>query len=310
MTALQFTVILSSFIWWNHVVSRPVTQLLSSTNLVNAVSFVERFIALSFIPSDTDFFFFYLPPPFSWLRHGIPLLLLIGAVATMVYRLRRPVLFLLGAALFVAPTLPVILILDRGERINERYFYLPWLGFCLMAAAGIYSWSQKRKTTLSVPWKKWITVAGTFWMIALAVFTILRNREWKDEVTLFQSSAERNPKNWQPYYHLAHHYRRTGETEKMLASYQEVLVRNPRHRGTANNLAVFYTERRDWERARFWLQALLKIAPDSPMTAYNFGVYYENRSEPAEAARWYQKALALNPDYIKARDGRSRVLRK
>src|SRR5258708_28809449 len=67
-----------------------------------------------------------------------------------------------------------------GENVfAERYLYLPSVGFCWIAA-WVWDKLSNRNFKLAV-------AAGVVLLTAFAVRTLARNRDWKDDLTLFQA---------------------------------------------------------------------------------------------------------------------------
>src|SRR5439155_22486834 len=85
-------------------------------------------------------------------------------------------------ALIVAPLLPVLnLRLFHFEYIvQDRYLYLPSIGFCYLVACLIMRWSRRPQLAA--------ILAGAI-VIAFGASTIAQNRVWHDAVALWQRAV-------------------------------------------------------------------------------------------------------------------------
>jgi len=106
-----------------------------------------------------------------------------GTVA-LARRGRRAEAFAL--AFFGATLLPVLQIVPHPEPIAERYLYLPLAGAALLAGIGA---ARVRARGLGLGLALVILVG-----LALGIRTAVRNRDWKDDATLFASVVRERPR--------------------------------------------------------------------------------------------------------------------
>ena len=169
----------------------------------------------------------------------------------------------------------------------ERYLYLPSIGFCWIVAwvwtalwvrtaaadsATAASWVRRARWADWAKWAKWIHPATLRWALVgvLAVFVVLasariwtRNRDWRNETTLFTRTLEDEPDAYP----------------------------------IRNNLGVVYWSRGDAAGAeREWRQSL-RLAPTSVIIIGNLGMVCAKEKRYAEAVRYYRRAIELKPDY-------------
>ncbi len=148
------------------------------------------------------------------------------------------------------------------------------------------------------------------WLLSLAVATVARNREWKDESRLYKSSLIRDPTNKLPHFYLAWHYSRAGDRERELDAYREVLRIKPNHLSALNNLGVRMVERGDYGAAREFLARAYRLNPTRAKTLYNIGFFHERQGHAEKALKWYRRALKSDPGSAMTRAAVSRVERE
>ncbi len=302
-----FFLTLIGLIWRNQIVQKDIFQLLSLTNLRNANALLGRFFTLFLNPSDSDFFFQYPNRPFSWSFDFSIFLGLLIVVGVLVYKSRKNVFALWGWGLLLGPFLPLSLIVDLLGLISERYFYLPFAGFCILLAQGSF-WAQENiRPRLSAFPARGFTSIGLVWILALSTITVLRNREWRSEVQLYESSMERDHANYLPHFFMAWHHRRTGRSDLEVQSYQETLKRKPGNLHSLNNLAVHYIDHSQFTKALPLLERALKKNPHRAKTFYNFGYFYERQGQYHHAKSQYEAALHLRPGYLAAQKALRRI---
>lgn len=275
--------------------------------LKNGSSLLKRFFLLLVVPSDTDFFFAYQYAPFSW-KTDFPLLLFFtGVIALAVWCWRRTRGFLLGVALFLGTLMPVAMVVASLGLIGERYFYLPMAGFSLALSTRLNPalGTLKEKGSSYLRRGLWVSIA--LWLAFLAGATLLRNREWHDEVQLFNHSAARDAGNFIPYHFLGWHYLWAGDRDAEIRSYYETLKRNPDHLPSLNNLGVRFVERGEYDKAEKVLRHALEVDPKRTKTSYNLGYLFESRGDRAGAERWYREALKMDGSYALAKSALARV---
>ena len=136
-------------------------------------------------------------PPISSLtdpRNLLTLATLAGLISMGYYGMigrephRRRVLFSL--CLMVVPFLPASnLFFPVGFVIAERILYIPSMGFCMLVAYG--AWRMIRNA-------KWDSLTFKFFVVLVLIFsmkTLHRNRDWKNNYTLYESAIRTTPNN-------------------------------------------------------------------------------------------------------------------
>jgi protein O-mannosyl-transferase len=259
------------------------------------------------------------------------------------------------AGLWVFLTLlPVSLIFFQPDIMAERFLYLPSFGFCLFVAVGL-AWliqpsaishrpsaSEKKNdarpstftlSTFRLLTAKWGRVVGgcVLFISLLGLYggrTIVRNRDWRDDLTFYVSVVSDNPhsvrgrlglgyaydNNGLPrmaiaqyeagvridaqeprlYANMGAAYHRLGLVTQAERAYRSALALRPYDATVWNNLGFLYTESQEYDEARTALEKAEQFSRGRDPKVYaNFGLLYETLGKFPEALAAYRKAGAL-----------------
>lgn len=259
-------------LWWNAAgqlglslipfLDNPLAELPAFWCILNALKVAWKYLALLLLPwrLSADYSFNAIPVLRSWTAL-LPALLAGGAVLTVClwsFRRRRPVflcfvIYLAGFALTANVLFPI------GTIMAERLAYLSSAGLCLLAGLG-WEWMASRRTRAAVA-----ALAVVF--VAFALRTVVRNRDWRNDFTLFASAVRAAPQS-----------------------------AKARH-----NLGVQYMNRRDLENARLQFEAAYRIYPEYPDLLGSMGLLFFQTGDKARAERYMEEALGRsgrdNPHY-------------
>jgi protein O-mannosyl-transferase len=132
------------------------------------------------------------------------------AILIVLIVMTRSRLLFFGAFWFIvmlAPALAAIRQFDREYLLQDRYLYLPSIGFCLMVALGI-DWLTKRFGL-----KVGASVAAVL-VIAYGAADIRQNRVWTDGITVFQNCVDTDPDSAEAHLSLGRVYWETGRVRE------------------------------------------------------------------------------------------------
>jgi protein O-mannosyl-transferase len=123
---------------------------------------------------------------------------MLGVLAWACFRRARPVFFfILFFFIALAPTANLLMII--GSVMAERFLYLPAIGFAgCLAWAG---WALYQRAHARWPGARIVAVAAVALLCAgYAVRTFARNRDWRDEYSLWASSAQAAPNSYKTHF--------------------------------------------------------------------------------------------------------------
>src|SRR5688572_2381225 len=123
------------------------------------------------------------------------ILLMLGC-ALWIYRKKLSPQVWVAIALMVAPILPVLnlKVFHYEYIIQDRYLYLPSIGFCYLVAILILQLARKRSSL--------VMAISAALLLAFGASTILQNRVWHDSSALWQRAVYYSPNSWSTHYNL------------------------------------------------------------------------------------------------------------
>ena len=231
------------------------------------------------------------------------ILFLVVACVCTVYAARRKPLIAFSAAWVFLTLLPVLDIYAVGRNVfAERYLYLPSVGFCLLvtllAVEGLERIPKSFRKPISIS-------AMALVALSCSWVTMIRNRDWKDDATLFARTLETSPNA--PFAHVmvaaaeSEHPSSSASAEEhywKAANYAASEAPPDRLQMAIayKGLASIYGDRADISRALEMLGRAREAAPDDPEVDGEQGLILTRAGRRDEAATYLQKAIATSPD--------------
>jgi protein O-mannosyl-transferase len=142
-------------------------------------------------------------------------LLALVVLGIALWRRRPP----FGAAIlwFFLHLAPTNSLLPRLDVANDRQLYLAILGPAFLLAAGLWSWLPRRTAV----------AAATGLALALLTATVLRNGDYRTEVTLWTATVAASPQNARAWNNLGYAYQLAGEPSRAREAYLRALGLDP-----------------------------------------------------------------------------------
>ena len=302
----------------------------------NALQYFAQYLRLLFFPvrlsSDYSYNQF---PAHATIWHwdiGIGALLLVLVIAVMLFSVRRapPVFF--GLAFFMLTFLPVSnFIIPIIALLAERALYLPSFGM-LLAVAWVFDAVLQKLEVFSErrPARAFVYAILAVIAILFAVRTVVRNRDWKDEITLFSSavrvcpdcgncysclgdalaeagrfqeadaaynrSLEIIPDHGVFWFRKANALLKSNKIDEAIEAYKNAVHFEPQLSDACDQLGRLYIGMGRLDEALFWALKAVAIQPGKALFHYNLGYILQRQHKPGEALRQYREAAALNPD--------------
>ncbi|MDB6060105.1 MAG: Tetratricopeptide 2 repeat protein [Verrucomicrobiaceae bacterium] len=129
----------------------------------------------------------------------------------------RQLVFGFGLLWFLLQLLPTNSLLPRNDIANDRQLYLALLGPAWMLASGL----------VTVVTQKLIIPFATLLMVSLGIATMTRNRDYLDEIQLWQSTADQSPTKARVWNNLGYAYQLAGFSAEARVAYQHALHLDP-----------------------------------------------------------------------------------
>lgn len=201
-----------------------------------------------------------------------------------------------GALFFFITLLPVAHIIPHHELMSEHYLYLPSMGVCLSAAWLLQRVAERR------PIGRW-AYAGALIIVALFSWrTIVRNRDWQDEYTLWTATLRDASQSVRAHTNLGLVYLARNDLDKAIEHFEKSLAIPSKvelgniSRGRAlQNLGVAYMRKVDYPRALECFQKCLELDPRNYVSYINMGVVHSRQGKNLEAIEDYTRGLTIFP---------------
>jgi tetratricopeptide (TPR) repeat protein len=263
-------------------------------------------------------------------RFLLPCCLLLGlGYVLWIYREKLGEQVWVAIALIVAPLLPVLnlKVFHYEYIIQDRYLYLPSIGFCYLIAILILRLANKRAPLA-------LAISAVV-LLAFGASTILQNRVWHDSVALWQRAVYHSPNSWSTHYNLGlgylglkqHGPARTelleakrlnpaqptiynnlalaqaglGEVDEAIANLKAALALDPPLLEAHNNLGAFLYDKGDYASARREFLTVLQRDPASTSARFNLARTLAAEGDHAAAIREYEAVLSQEPNDVAAR---------
>ncbi len=241
----------------------PLAHLPASLRILNALRIAWKYVGLQVYPAtlSCDYSYNAILLYTNW-RHTIPpALAALFVLALWLWALwvHQRAWVLAGAIYLASFAVIANVLVPTGTIMGERLAYLPSAGFCLLV---VLIWIQLENRHRKLAW----AVLGIL-LAALTARTVVRNRDWRDNFSLFSSGAQAVP-----------------GSAKMHA-----------------NLALQYYYRDQVDEASREVQTALRIYPDLPEAICYDALIEIRRGHDREARQLLEKAMSMttteNPKY-------------
>ena len=224
-------------------------------------------------------------------------LLVVGAVISIgFFMLDRRRLLAFAILSYFALLLPVSQIIPHHELLADHYLYLPMMSFglfvSLIVREIIARWGDA---------KRYVYAATAAVLIVLATMTILRNRVYRDDMTLWQANYEEAPNSIRAVSSLAG-VNAKSYPARAAALYKRCIELDPSYAPAYLGLAVLYQTAPSAQEVEELVEKGLSL-PDSSITSPG----YEN---PRRYRSELTTALALAKGFQKEPEAAERLLRE
>ncbi len=229
-------------------------------------------------------------------------LLLVLAVLLWSYRRKLTGEVWTALALIVAPLLPVLnlKVFHYEYIIQDRYLYLPSIGFCYLLAIGLWQLAKKRKQLA--------TALAVIIVVAFGAGTFAQNRVWHDSVSLWRRAIYYSPDSWSTHYNLGLAYLNLKQNQAAVDELTEARRLNPREPTVLNNLGLAHDGAGDSLGAIEITREALKLDPTLIEAHNNLGAFLFEREQFDQARLEFTAVLARDPSSLSARFNLARTL--
>ncbi|HVA97961.1 MAG TPA: tetratricopeptide repeat protein, partial [Bacteroidia bacterium] len=193
-----------------------------------------------------------------------------------------------------------------GAPMGERFLFLPSLGFCIAIAWLLNYFSMKKnplKNKFSVP----ITLFISAVLLIFSVETIARNKDWKNNITLFSTDVNTVPNSAKVHYYYGNSILikalklpdgevKTNMLEKSKSEFLKSVEINPKFYTSFYNLGLIFKTENNPDSAIYYLQKVLALSPQHILTQGLLGsIYGKEKGDFDKAILYLKKAVLFNP---------------
>ncbi len=271
-----------SIAWWEYALTQPY--------------YLCRYLALSLWPGPLVFDYG------SYVARGageiVPYLLVVLALGalTLFALWKRPALGFLGLWFFalLGPTSSVVPVVTQTGA--EHRMYLPLAAVVVLAVLGVHALAR-RHPPLGPRLAAVLLVLAT---LALGTRTVLRNRDYRDHLTLWQTVVDRWPHSPRGHTYLGGGLSSAGRTAEAIAHYERALDLRRDFPPAHNNLGATLAKLGRSAEAIAHYEEALRLAPGYAEAHSNLGASFVAAGRAAEAIPKLEEALRLQPGYAEA----------
>ncbi|HYL86685.1 MAG TPA: tetratricopeptide repeat protein [Candidatus Angelobacter sp.] len=283
----------------------PLAAIPAGWRILNALRVAWKYVGLQMYPAklSCDYSFNQIPVYLDW-RHTLPAAMAAAAaIGAWVWavRKRRAGLVLAGGIYLAAFATTSNIFTPTGTILGERLAYLPSAGFCVLVAVG-WSWLRERRRTIALG-----ALAAV--IAALAIRTIVRNFDWKDNPTLWATAVQAAPGSAKAHSNLSVAYINAGKFDLARKEAQEALRIKPDYPGAIESYGLLECWQRNYQEGGRMLEKALRMStrsnPDYDYMAVNYAALLMQTGHTDGALELLNREIAESPSYARAWSNRA-----
>ena len=283
----------------------PLAVIPARWRILNALRVAWKYAGLHFYPArlSCDYSFNTIPMYLDW-RHTLPALLAtlaaVGAWIGAVWK-RRSGLILAGGIYLGGFAATANILMPTGTIMGERLAYLPSAGFCLLAALG-WNWLRGKQRTIAL-------AALTAVVAAFGMRTMVRNRDWQDNLNLYSAGVRVSPGSAKMHGNLGGEYMASVQWDLAATEYQTALRINPDYPDVLAAYGLLEVWRGHNEAAGRMLERALYMSqrdnPNYDFMAVNYAALLMQTNHMDGALNVLDREIAESPSYSRAWSNRA-----
>jgi Flp pilus assembly protein TadD len=261
---------------------------------VNAYT-IPRYLGIALFPKDLAIYrtvpegslwsVWWLVP--AWLALG-------GVVALLSWR--RTVPSSIGLLWLGVNLLPIAgaVAFPTTTIIAERYFFIPAVGVWIVAADAV------ERLRARVGRDRPIAIGVALVVLLLGARTFVRNREWRDDLTLASSAVRVEPRSAGALYNLGLARSERGDGAGARSAWHETIRIDPGHALALIGLGVDAARTGDPGAAERYLVRAVQAQPSLAEAHLQLGKLLDQRGDQERAQREWETILTLDPSHAQA----------
>ncbi len=283
----------------------PLGNLPAPWRILNAVRVAWKYLALQLYPHvlSCDYSFNEIPIFKDW-RHTLPAAIAAAAVVGLwlwAIARRKGEWILAGGIYFAGFTTTSNILIPTGTILGERLAYLPSAGICLLAAA---VWARLFAEAERKDQQKWAVAVLAAVVALLGARSIFRNRDWKDNETLFASAIRAVPNSAKAHNNLGLLYLNERQQDRAQREFETVLRIYPGYPDTLASYGLLNFQRGDYKDAQWMMQQALDTStrddPNYDFMAVNLAGLWMQTGDNFDAIDLLNREISESPGYARA----------
>jgi protein O-mannosyl-transferase len=277
-------------------VDNPLASLPTTWRILNALRVGWKYIGLQIYPGtlSCDYSYNAIFLYANW-RRTLPAV--IGAAIVLLLllwsaRTKRREWMLAGAIYLGGFAVTSNVLLSTGTIMGERLAYLPSAGFCLLVSLILTRSGILRS---GAGW----TLVGVL-LAALAARTIVRNRDWKNNFTLFYSGVQAVPGSARAHRNLADEYVKRGQLDDAVKEFQSALRIYPTYPEALENYGLAEARMGNDLEAKKLLENAVSLSQDSSeqtVMEVNLALHLGKLGQYDDALKLLDEVTLRSPGY-------------
>lgn len=227
---------------------------------------------------------------------------ILGGVTIGIIVLARRVPFVGYGALWMLITLvPVSHLIPIQEIVAEHYLYVPAFGLCLILAT-LLDTACSVGLQADQPGRARLRAAVVYGLVLVLLVgagarIVVRNRDWRDEETLWTVTTHAVPRCARAHYNLAGEYLRQERFEEAKREFAVTIAIRPNEVEALTGLGEIAFRTGLYGQAFGYVTQAEQIAPNHFRVQYLLGWIFLALKKPDEAEPYFEKAAELQPLY-------------
>jgi len=282
------------------VLDNPLASIPAAPRIFNALHVAWKYIGLQVYPATLSCDYSYNQIPVYDLRYGLRHTLpwAIAALAALggwiwAVRKRQNGVVLAGGIYLAGFATTANILIPVGTIMGERLAYFPSAGFCLLVALA-WNWLQERQRKLAVG-----VLAAL--VAVLGLRTVIRNRDWKDNLTLYTAAVRAVPGSAKMHQNLAFKYMEAKQLDLARQELQTALQINPAYTEALATYGLLESWQGNYQAAgRMLERAFYMIGRDNPAydtIAVNLATLYMQTDHLDGALNLLNREISESPGY-------------
>ncbi|MCX5679024.1 MAG: tetratricopeptide repeat protein [Candidatus Omnitrophica bacterium] len=229
-------------------------------------------------------------------------LLSVAAIVTLIaslpfiFRRSRGISF--AIAFFFLALLPVSNIVPLRALMAERFLYLPSIGFCVLVSILLEKIARMEYNVIKLNLRRLAIVIASMLVLLYSARTMMRNEDWKSQITITNSILKIDPLNQWALTTLGAAYSDLGQYEKAIKPLVKAIILSENYFAPRNILGFCYLQLGRYDEAIKMLTDALEIKPDNLEALSSIGVAYAQTKRYAEAIQQFERAIKADPSFV------------